>query len=350
MPQNGGVGKHIMETRERENQRIDNGEVDLREVGAALGRWKYTIITFTLICMLLSWLVSCFYLKPVYEAKIDVGLASLSQPAGLMNNNYIINDDFAYSSVKIMDELDELAHFDAAQYKQLVTSAVVLQRTIDQLSLKYKTDELKGKIHIIDTGENQNMDPNRNNAVIDITVDAETSELASNIANSLINESILYLEEIKQSKMDRLRQTLETQIAAVNQAYASSFTNLKEYQMQSVPAGSAAEQRAAELKKEIETNRLESEVKRNEEFANILNGEIMELELFKSLNSAKNQVNVVSPAAASNSPIKPNKMLNIVCAGVLGLMLAVMGVLILEYLRTKKYCETENSQPISSNL
>jgi uncharacterized protein involved in exopolysaccharide biosynthesis len=116
----------------------------------------------------------------------------------------------------------------------------------------------------------------------------------------------------------------------------SSFIKLKENQLKSVPPGSAVEQSAVAIKTQIDKNRLESEVQRNEDVANSLNSKILELELFKSLNSAKNLVTVLSPAVVPESPVKPNKKLNVAIAGVLGLMLSIMGVFVLEYLRSEK--------------
>jgi uncharacterized protein involved in exopolysaccharide biosynthesis len=320
-----------METRARENQSNDYEEIDLREVLATLGRWKYKISAFTLICMLLSGIVSWFFLKPVYEAKVVVGFSSGSQLTGSGNYSYIINNNPNNSSSKISDNMDELvklAQVDAGKYSQLLTSVVVLQRTIDQLGLADKIDELNKKITIVDAKEK--------NGVKDISVDAPTPELASNIANTLVNQSILYLDEINNRQMESLRKTLETQLASVNKKLDSSFIKLKENQLKSVPPGSAVEQSAAAIKTQIDKNRLENEVQRNEDVANSLNSKILELELFKSLNSAKNLVTVLSPAVVPESPVKPNKKLNVAIAGVLGLMLSIMGVFVLEYLRSEK--------------
>ena len=43
-------------------------EIDLRDILRTLIKWKYTIISITLICMLISGIVSFFFLDPVYEA------------------------------------------------------------------------------------------------------------------------------------------------------------------------------------------------------------------------------------------------------------------------------------------
>ncbi|MBC7076492.1 MAG: hypothetical protein H5T98_10630 [Syntrophomonadaceae bacterium] len=90
----------------------------------------------------------------------------------------------------------------------------------------------------------------------------------------------------------------------------------------------------AELtKKQIEEKRLQNEVNRREEIVNLLTSKIAELKTTQSLNIAENNIITVSEALVPEEPIKPNKLLNIAVAGVLGLMLSVFGVFLVEYLK-----------------
>lgn len=302
-------------------------EIDLRDIIKVLIKWKRTIIGITIASMLLSGIASWFFIKPVYQGKVVVAFAAISQLTGA-GNTYILKDNIDNGSQKMSDNVDELvklAQVDTGKYKQLVTSVVVLQRTIEKLGLQDKLDGLKGKITIEDAKEK--------NGVIEISVNAETPELASNIANTLVNQTILYLGEINDRKMEGLRATLEAQLTSARKDLDSSFTSLKEYQLRSVSAGSTGEPRSSVINTEIEKNRFDSEVKRNEGMVNSLSSKILELEIYKSLNSAENQVVVLSPAVVPETPVSPNKKLNVAIAGVLGLMVAVLGVFIAEYMR-----------------
>jgi uncharacterized protein involved in exopolysaccharide biosynthesis len=78
---------------------------------------------------------------------------------------------------------------------------------------------------------------------------------------------------------------------------------------------------------------LDSEVKRNEGMVNSLRSKILELEMYKSLNSAENQVVVLSPAVVPEQPESSNRKLNVAIAGVLSLMLSVFGVFVVEHMR-----------------
>lgn len=317
------------QTEQPNYQGNDYDEIDLRDIIKVLIKWKRTIIGITIASMLLSGIASWFFIKPVYQGKVVVAFAAISQLTGA-GNTYILKDDLANGSQKMSDNVDELvklAQVDTGKYKQLVTSVVVLQRTIEKLGLKDKLDGLKGKITIEDAKEKD--------GVIEISVNAETPELASNIANTLVNQTILYLGEINDRKMEGLRATLEAQLTSARKDLDSSFTSLKEYQLQSVSAGSTGEPSSV-IKTEIEKNRFDSEVKRNEGMVNSLSSKILELEIYKSLNSAENQVVVLSPAVVPETPVSPNKKLNVAIAGVLGLMIAVLGVFVAEYMRKEE--------------
>lgn len=90
----------------------------------------------------------------------------------------------------------------------------------------------------------------------------------------------------------------------------------------------------AELtKKQIEEKRLQNEVNRREEIVNLLTSKIAELKTTQSLNIAENNIITVSEALVPEEPVKPNKLLNVAVAGVLGLMLSVFGVFLVEYLK-----------------
>ncbi len=307
----------MKQTEQPNYQSNEHDEIDLRDIIKVLVKWKRTIIGITIASMLLSGVASWFFIKPVYQGKVVVAFAAISQLT-TSGNTYILKDNIDNGSQKMSDNVDELvklAQVDMGKYRQLVTSIVVLQRTIEKLGLKDKLDGLKEKITIADAKEK--------NGVIEISVNAQTPELASNIANTLVNQTILYLGEINSRKMESLRGTLEAQLTSARKDLDASYTRLKDYQLQSVPAGSTSE---------IEKNRFDSEVKRNESMVNSLSSKMLELEMYKSLNSAENQVVVLSPAVVPEEPVSPNKKLNVAIAGVLGLMIAVFGVFVSEYI------------------
>ena len=117
----------------------DYDEIDLRDIFRTLGKWKYTIISVTLICMFLSGIVSLFFIDPVYEATAMVAPASAYTLANQNNISYLVTgDDFdrITDSKKISDSLDsiiKLTQVDVSRYTALMTSNHILWRTIKNL-------------------------------------------------------------------------------------------------------------------------------------------------------------------------------------------------------------------------
>lgn len=314
---------------ETQHQQYDYDEIDLRDIFRTLGKWKYKIISFTLVCMLLSGIVSWFFIKPVYEAKVVVALASITPLTGSGNYSYIIKEDLDNGSSKISDNIDDLVRLsqvDTGKYQQLVTSINVLNNTIKEQKLNIKAGSLKNNIKIAETKEK--------NGVIEISVQSKDPEKSARIANTLVAQTIDYLSDINNRKIEGLRKTLESQLLSARSDLDTAFTSLQEYQIKS--ADTQNNEKTRVIKSEIEKKRLETEVKRNEDLVNSLSSKIIELEIFKSLNSAENQIIVLSKATVPDAPIKPKKILNLAIATVLGLMVSVSGVFLIENLRNEQ--------------
>lgn len=317
---------------EKQQDYNDYDEIDLRDIFKTLGKWKYKITAVTLTCMLLSGIASFFFLDPVYEGKAVVATASISPLTGSGNYTYIIKeDDFDSGSKKVSDNVDELvrlAQIDAGKYQQLATSVPVLQNTIKELNLELKMGQLKAMVKVEPVKEN--------NGVMEVKVEAENPELAASIANTLVQQTVLYLGEINNRKIEGLKKTLETQLESAQRDLDTSFSSLKEYQLQHMPAGNHEAQKSLLLDSEIEKRKLENKVKRNEDVVNSLSSKLLQLEMFRSLNAAENQVIVLSPAVIPEEPLKPHKTLNMAIAAVLGLMLSVFGAFLYEYLKPEQ--------------
>lgn len=297
-------------------------QIELRDIINILNQWKRLIIGFTLVFILLGFIVSTYLISPVYEGKVILAQSHISKLTG--NYQYVIknDEDTINKTSDGIDELVKLAQIDAENYKELITSGIVLQRTIDKIGITINLDEFKEDITV-------DQDTKQANGVIKISVKAETPEMASNIANTLANQTIIYLGEINNRKMDGLQKTLETQLDRAYKDLDSSVDKLKKHQTQS----------DLEIGGEIEKRRLENGVKRNEEIIDSLSSKMRELELFRSLNSAENQLIALSPAAVPEKPSSPVKELIVSLAGVFGLMLGLALVFIIEHLKKVKVNE-----------
>jgi len=312
--------------KEQCNYNYEYDEIDLRDIIKTLGKWKKTIISVTLICTLLSGIVSFFFIDPVYQATTLVAPASLSRLSDPSNIAYIVTDENYMSvtdSKKMSDNVDniiKLTQVDVSRYPVILTSNEILQSTIKELGLDLTPAQLKGQIKVESLKEMSD--------VSQVMVTDTDPELAALIANTLVNKTASYLNELNSKKMEDLARNLETQQAVAQDNLDEAFANLKRYQ--------AGNKSPDWVQNEIELNKLQNEVDRWEDIVKALSSKILELKVLQSFDSVENKVVVLSPAVVPETPVKPNKMLNIAIAAVLGLMVSVFGAFLMEYLREDK--------------
>ena len=300
----------------------DYDEIDLRDIFKTLGKWKYTIISVTLICMLLSAIVSFFFMDPVYEATAMVAPASTSTLAERNNISYLVtgdNFDRITDSKKISDSLDsiiKLTQVDVSRYTALLTSNHILWCTIKELNLKTTPAQLKGQIRV---------ESKKDDDVSQVTVSHTDPKMAAQIANTLVNQTAAYLKDLNDQKMNKLLQNLEEQHTVAQVKAEDAFIKLKEFE-----SGNAA---MDTIEKEIEIRKLQNEVNRREDILNSLDSKIFEMKVVQSFTSVEDMIVMLSAATVPENPVKPNKKLNVAIAGVLGLMVTVFGVFLVEYLK-----------------
>lgn len=304
----------------------DYDEIDLRDILRTLGKWKKVIAGVTILCMLLSGVYSFFLIDPVFEAKVLVTPASISRLSSEENFSYIITDDVKdqfTDSKRMTDNMDniiKLSQVDVNHYKVVITSNYILKRTIDSLNLKLKPEQIKDMVSI----EENKDDPE----VSEVIVRDIDPKRAPQIANTLIREATLYLNDMNQKKMNELLLNLQSQLQLEKKDLDLSFTALKQYRLQV-----GIDNAVVASRNDLEEDKLLNEVNRREDMVNSLSSKILELKVLQSFESAEDKIVVLSAATAPENPIKPNKKLNVVIAGVLGLMLAVFGVFLMEYMK-----------------
>lgn len=292
---------NVDKTEQTTVQSSDYAEIDLNNILKILIKWKYIIIGITLASIILTGIVNKLYVKQVYEGTAIIAFADIKQLTQ-DNTTYVLNSNIGNRFD--IDELVKLAQIDAKLFNQLVTSDIVLQRTINELGLQDNSNTLKQKVSVVDN--------TNKGGVINISVKAETPDLVANIASIIVEQTTLLLCEINNRKIDGLRSTLEVQLNTYQEKLS------KEYEMQVSAV-------------DMEKNQLNNDTKRNEYIIDSINEKILELDMYKSLNSAENQVIIISSAESSVHGVSSNKILAL--AGVLGLMISVMVVYVVQSLR-----------------
>lgn len=208
--------------------------IDLRECFEIIKKRFWIIITLTLVCALISGLISFFVLKPVYQASSSV-IVNTERGEG---NNIITGDQFS-----VTQKL-------AVTYGEIIKSRSVLGAVIDNLRLDDTYEDLAKRVIVA---------PIKDTQIISIKVQDTDPKRARDIANEI----------------------------------PKLFKNGTE----------------------------------------------------KNIDKS-NDIRVIDNATLPKKPIKPNKVMNILIAAILGMMIGLFIVFLLEYLDNK----LKTPQDIEKNL
>lgn len=145
-------------------------ELDLLELWHIVSRrWKL-IITLTLLAAILSGIISIFFIKPKYVASATV---MVTRPA---EKEQVI----LYEDIQISRQL-------ANTYQVIAHSRRVLGKVIDQLSLPYTPEVLRGKVKISPVDKTE---------IITIDVTDEDPRAAALISNQVAETFMIEINDI----------------------------------------------------------------------------------------------------------------------------------------------------------
>ncbi|KKK38887.1 capsular biosynthesis protein [Mesobacillus campisalis] len=135
--------------------------ISLKELLQTLKKRMALILAITLTAVIVSGVVSFFFLTPIYQASTQI----------LVNQK---NDEQAmYNSSQVQTNLQLIN-----TYSEIIKSNRILDIVADELNLGLTTEELKGQITVSNQNESQ---------VINISVLDENPDTAADIANTVAN-------------------------------------------------------------------------------------------------------------------------------------------------------------------
>jgi len=264
---------------------IQEEEIDLREYINVLLKRKGIIILIFLIAVITAAMVSYFVLTPVYQSSATFAVA-------LVDDRPVLN---------ISESLE------------IMSSNLILDEVIKEMNLNISASALKSRIKA------ENL---KGTNFIKVTAEAnspeEAKELVENTIEVFIEQSQSeYKEKIKLIE-DRLK-ILELQVVE----FEKSSEEIKK------------------IKKKVITSEELSEAERQFQTSLLLSSSVTERSLYNSLtgqiNSLKASLNncqdfkIINYAQLNITPIKPNKKLNILIAGVLGLFVGIFAAFFMEF-------------------
>ena len=269
---------------------IHEEEIDLREYINVLLKRKGIIIIIFLIAIITATLVSYFAITPVYQSSMVFSVAKIDGKA-------VINITEALEIMKSNVVLDE------------VINRMGLEETAKQLGSQITTENLKGT------------------NFIEVSVVASSPEKAKSLVENIVE---VFIEQNQDEYREKVK-LVEDRLKTSEEQIAEFEKNIQEIE---------------KAKKKIVASEELSEGERQFQTSLLLNSSVTERSLYNSLTNQANNLKaslkscedfkIINYAQLPVAPIKPNKKLNILIAGVLGLFVGIFAAFFLEFLQKEK--------------
>lgn len=279
-------------------------EIDFRQILKTLGKWSRFIIGLTLLVGLAAGLISHFVLTPIYQADT---LLRFSQATEKLQTN-------PNAAVSPGSELDAYTKPALTMNTHLaqIKSRALMQRITDVLILEgYAPTGLAGMIEASIVKDSN---------LIQVKVQNSDPVLAARIANTMSDQYLKLLNEKTQEQIDSSVTFLSNQKEITKQQLAEAQAASRGYSAS--PTGAAV----------TEKDELQREINRLNQVLVTLDGQIANTLIARSVDLGDSSMVVMSAAAVPTAPIKPNQLLNVAIALVLGLILFTLLAFVLEYL------------------
>lgn len=273
-------------------------EIDLREYINVLIKRKGVIILIFLIAVITAALVSYFALSPVYQSSVVFSIALMDNRPPTTIVAQVEND---VPVIKIHEALE------------VINSNLILDEVIKRSDLNISSDQLRTRIEV------ENL---KNTNFIKVSVEADSPEKAKKLAENIMKVFIeknrhKYTEKIK--LIEKRVKILEKEIAEFEKSIQEIGNAMKKI---------AALKDLSEAERYFQTSLL---LNSSSNERNLYNNSIYQINtLHERLNNCQD-FGIISYAQLPTAPIKPNKKLNILIAGVLGLFVGIFVAFFLEF-------------------
>jgi len=273
-------------------------EIDLREYINILLKRKGIIILIFLIAVITAALVSYFTLSPVYQSSTVFSIALIdNRPAttivAQVENNVPI--------IKISESLE------------VINSNLILDEVIKRSDLNITSDQLKTRIEV------ENL---KNTNFIKVTVKADSPEKAKELAENIVKVFI----EKNQNKYTEKTKIIEERIKILEQEIVVSEKSIRE--IENAMKKVSASKDLSEAERYFQTSSLLN-LSSNEK--NLYNNSIYQINTLQERLNNCEDFKIINYAQLPAAPIKSNKKLNVLIAGVLGLFVGIFVAFFLEF-------------------
>ncbi len=277
---------------------IQEEEIDLREYINVLLKRKGIIILIFLIAVITAALVSYFVLSPVYQSSTVFGVALIdnrpSTPIVAQAENNV-------PVIKIYEALE------------VITSNFILDEVIKRSNLNISSDQLKTWIAV------ENL---KNTNFIKISVKADSAEKAKELAENIVKVFIEKNQNKYTDKVEMIKgriKILEKEIAILEKSNREIENTMNKV---------VTSKDLSESERYFQTTLLSSSSS-NER--NLYNNSVYQINTLQERLNNCQDFKIINYAQLSTESIGPNRKLNILIAGVLGLFVGIFVAFFLEF-------------------
>jgi capsular polysaccharide biosynthesis protein len=192
-----------------------NDEIDLKDYLRILGKWKWVIILITAIATITAGGLSWFVLPPVYQAEAVIQVIRGEQ--GLVATRE------AQTLEEVVGTLSRLPQMTINTYVNQLENQVVFQRVIERLQLDkglYTPTGMAGMV---------TAQAIRDTNLIKVHVNNTDPKLAANLANTISEEFMVFINENNQEQLARSMGLLKSQMESTDQELIAAIENLRRF-------------------------------------------------------------------------------------------------------------------------
>lgn len=268
----------------------DELAIDLREYGRILWRWKWLLVLCAVLAGAAAFLVNRS-LPPVFASSTT--LLIHEAPDAQTSD---------YTALLMSERLTQT-------YSEMLRQRPVLEEVIEQLELDSTVEDLQEAVEV---------QPVRNTQLVLVTVEHANPFTAAQIANTLVLVFQRRNEQLQQSRFAESKASLEAQLERLNA------------QIEETEAAIAAIGEPTRAEEESRLQHLQTDLAQYQSSYSTLLQSYEALRLAEA--SSVSNVVQVEPAEADLEPVRPRPLMNTALAIAVGLMLALGGIFLIEYL------------------
>jgi capsular exopolysaccharide synthesis family protein len=254
-------------------------------------RWGWLIVLSTVLAAAISYAASS-QMPKVYSATTTLMVGEALQDSNPQANDFATSERLATS------------------YSQIVRREPVLHATVDALQLPIPWQALAGQVSAAAAP---------NTSLIQITVVDNLPDRATAIANEVARQLIVQSPTPSEQQRDQQQQFVAGQLAELQSKITDAQTQI-----------SSLEQRLSQDASARTIADIQGQIAALQQ--RIGGWQTTYAGLMATQTGRTNNLRVVDPAVASNTPISPNVRLNVLAAAGIGFALAIAAILALEYM------------------